>query len=96
MNSLDKIKITDCIASQGWREVDSEVFELSKIFSKLDLGNIVDNVQQSNAGASIFGSLRVLSSRRQKMLMTAHLICKPNAFGASLFLLVWIFRAPFE
>lgn len=96
MDSLNEFEIADCIPSQGWCEVGTEVFESLKIFSKLDLGNVVDNVQQSNAGAGIFGSLRVLSSRQPKIFVTAYLISKPNTFGAGLFLPVWIFRPPFE
>ena len=58
MYLLDENKVTDGIASQSWCERGSKAFKLLKLFSKLDVRYIINNVKQSNASAGIVNRLR--------------------------------------
>lgn len=62
VNSLDELEVTDCIATQSGREVSGEAFESLQMLSELKIRNVVDNVEQCYASASIFDGLLTVSS----------------------------------
>ena len=57
--SLDKLKIIDCVASQGWREWHRKLLEVLEVFSQVDPGDVIDNVKQRHARTSIAGCLNI-------------------------------------
>ena len=67
-----------------------------EIFSKLDSGDIVDNIQQCNAGTCIVDGLYHLGIDKEANERGANLIGEPDAFGTALLLLVRVFLHPFE
>lgn len=62
MNGFDEFEITDSIAAQSRREIGSELLELLQVFPQLELGDVVDNVQQCDTGTSIVDSLKPFST----------------------------------
>ncbi|KAI4289723.1 MAG: hypothetical protein L6R35_000999 [Caloplaca aegaea] len=63
MNGFDEFEITNCIATQGWRKVGGEEFELLQVIPKVDVRNIVYNIQQRNTRASIIDANQIPSGQ---------------------------------
>ena len=57
VNILDKLEIANGITSQSRTKVCSKAPELAKILTKLNPGDVVDDVQESYACTCIVGSL---------------------------------------
>ena len=57
MDLFHERKIADCISPQSWGHSGCEDLELLQVFSKLDVRNIVHDIQQSYAGTSVGNGL---------------------------------------
>ena len=57
MNLPDELKTTNRFAAQSRSERHSEFFKLAKMFTQFNVRDIIDDIQQGNAGTGIVCSL---------------------------------------
>lgn len=93
----NKFKLCNSATSHGRAKFPSEILESLQIIAKLNIGDVIDDIEKRNTGTSILDRLEPSSADLALNLHNFHnLVCEPYTLGTALNLLIRGVLSPLE